>query len=313
VARPLRITYPGAFYHVTARGNERKAVFRSTRDREKFLEYLATASQRYDAVVHAYCLMDNHYHLLLQTPAANLPQIMRHINGAYTTYFNVKRTRCGHLFQGRYKAILVDIDEYAKELSRYLHLNPVRAKLVPAPADYPWSSYRDYIGQRKAPDWLFRELILGYFGGNLSKAQKRYHDFVSTIAVDQAHVNPLDAVSGSTLLGSAAFISFVKESYLVGRAPDQNLPALKQLADRLSIPDICAEVEHAFTGQPQLARGIELYLCQKYTRMKLKEIGVYFGIGESGVCKAGRRVEKRMKSDRRLNKQIEALEKRITK
>ena len=99
MARPLRINYPGAFYHVTSRGNERKAVFKSNRDREKFLEYLETATLRYDAVVHVYILMDNHYHLLLETPSGNLPQIMRHINGAYTTYFNINRKRSGHLFQ----------------------------------------------------------------------------------------------------------------------------------------------------------------------------------------------------------------------
>ena len=130
MARPLRIAFPGAFYHVTARGNERKAVFKSIRDRQKFIEYLETATERYNAVIHAYCLMDNHYHLLLETPSGNLPQIMQHINGAYTTYFNLKRVRAGHLFQGRYKAILVEMDEYAKELSRYIHLNPVRAKLA---------------------------------------------------------------------------------------------------------------------------------------------------------------------------------------
>ncbi len=108
MARALRITFPGAFYHVTSRGHERKAVFKSTRDREKFLEYLESATQRYDALIHAYCLMDNHYHLLLETPSGNVSQIMRHINGAYTTYFNVNRDRSGHLFQGRYTAILVD-------------------------------------------------------------------------------------------------------------------------------------------------------------------------------------------------------------
>lgn len=108
MARPLRINYPGAFYHITARGNEQKDIFKSKRDRIKFLEYLESSSERYDAVIHAFCLMNNHYHLLLETPAGNLPQIMRHINGAYTTYFNVKRNRFGHLFQGRYKAILVD-------------------------------------------------------------------------------------------------------------------------------------------------------------------------------------------------------------
>ena len=136
MARPLRITYPGAFYHITSRGNERKSVFKSRQDRIRFLGYLCSASERYDAVVHAYCLMDNHYHLLLETPSGNLPQIMRHINGAYTTYFNVKRSRSGHLFQGRYKSILVEKDEYAKELSRYIHLNPVRANMVAVPEEY---------------------------------------------------------------------------------------------------------------------------------------------------------------------------------
>jgi putative transposase len=140
MARALRITFPGAFYHVTSRGNERKVVFKSIRDREKFLEYLESATQRYDALIHAYCLMDNHYHLLPETPSGNLSQIMRHINSAYTTYFNVKRDRSGHLFQGSYKAILVDMDEYAKELSRYVHLNPVRAKIVETPEEYDWSS-----------------------------------------------------------------------------------------------------------------------------------------------------------------------------
>ena len=135
MARPLRIEYPGAFYHVTSRGNERKDIFKSQRDREKFLSYVESAVVRYGAVVHTWCLMSNHYHLLLETPAGNLSQIMRHINGAYTTYVNVKRKRAGHLFQGRYKAILVEADAYALELSRYMHLNPVRASMVVNPSN----------------------------------------------------------------------------------------------------------------------------------------------------------------------------------
>jgi putative transposase len=144
MARPLRITYPDAFYHITSRGNEQKPVFKSRKDRIKFLEYLESATERYNAVIHAYCLMDNHYHLLLETPSGNLSRIMAHINGAYTAYFNRKRDRAGHLFQGRYKAIVVEADEYAKELSRYIHLNPVRAKIVELPEGYEWSSYIYY-------------------------------------------------------------------------------------------------------------------------------------------------------------------------
>ncbi len=211
MARPLRIQYPGAFYHVTSRGNERKSVFKSKRDREKFLEYLETASLRYGAVIHAYCLMDNHYHILLETPSGNLSQIMRHINGAYTTYFNVKRVRSGHLFQGRFKAILVDMDEYAKELSRYIHLNPVRAKMVEKPEDYQWSSYQDYIGSRKPNKWLQREYILGYFGSTASTSQKAYKKYV-TAMLNKKYQSPLSEVFASTFLGGMEFIKTIKET-----------------------------------------------------------------------------------------------------
>lgn len=118
MTRPLRIAYPGAFYHVTSRGNEQKDVFKSRRDWGKFIEYLASATDRYGAAIHAYFLMSNHYNLLLETPEGNLSLIMRHINGAYTTHFNIKLKRAGHLFQGRFKAILVEADEYTAELSR---------------------------------------------------------------------------------------------------------------------------------------------------------------------------------------------------
>ena len=153
MARPLRIQYPGAFYHVMSRGNEQKEIFKSRRDREQFLGYLETATTRYGAVFHSYCLMNNHYHLLLETPEGNLSQIMRHINGAYTTYFNTKRKRAGHLFQGRFKAILIEADEYALELSRYIHLNPVRAGMVETPVTYEWTSYSAYVGLRQTEDW----------------------------------------------------------------------------------------------------------------------------------------------------------------
>ena len=164
MGRPLRIEYPGAFYHVTARGNEQREIYKSIADRERFLGYLASATERYGAAVHVWCLMTNHYHLLMETPEGNLSRIMRHINGAYTNYFNTKRRRAGHLFQGRYKAILVDRDAYALELSRYIHLNPIRAGMSQRPEEYVWSSYRNYAGQQVAPGWLRREGILRITG-----------------------------------------------------------------------------------------------------------------------------------------------------
>lgn len=310
MARPLRITFPGAFYHITSRGNEGKVVFKSKRDREKFLEYLESATRRYDALIHAYCMMDNHYHLMLETPSGNLSQIMRHINGAYTTYFNIKRKRSGHLFQGRYKAILVEIDEYAKELSRYIHLNPVRAGMVEKPEAYQWSSYPFYIGQKKAPEWLHREFILGYFGEKESIAQKRYHDFVNTL-LGEEYESPLKDVVSSTLLGNADFISYIKETFLSDKKPDKDLPALKELAPKALMQDIFDAVNESFSNNAKLARNVNMYLCQKYTGEKLKDIGRHFGISESGVSQAGRRVRTWMEKDKNLRREIGKLEKRI--
>lgn len=310
MARALRITFPGAFYHVASRGNERKAVFKSKHDREKFLEYLESATQRYDARIHAYCLMDTHYHLLLETPSGNLPQIMRHINGAYTTYFNIKRDRSGHLFQGRYQAILVDIDEYGKELSRYIHLNPVRAKMVETPEEYNWSSYQFYIGKQRPVKWLYRDFILGYFGKKISSAQKGYQQFVNAL-VHQKYGSPLDQVVSSTLLGSADYIAFIKDKILSAKKPDKELPALKELVKKPTLQDIFKEVELVFTKNKVLARNVKMYLCQRYSGEKLKEIGRRFDIGESGVSQASRRIAQKIETDRKLKKMIVQLERKI--
>jgi REP element-mobilizing transposase RayT len=195
MARPLRIQYPDAFYHVTARGNERKDIYKTATDRQKFLVYLESASQRYLAVIHAYCLMSNHYHLLLQTPLGNLSKIMQHINSSYTTYFNVKRKRSGHLLQGRYRAIVIDADSYACELSRYIHLNPVRAGMVDTPESYQWSSYHGYVNSRLRAPWLTTKFVLGYFSGTDQEAA--YRDFVHAM-LGKEFSSPLDATIGST-------------------------------------------------------------------------------------------------------------------
>jgi len=311
MARPLRFLYPGAVYHITSRGNERKAVFKSVRDREKFLEYLESAVEKYQALIHAYCLMDNHYHLLLETPSGNLPRIMRHINGAYTTYFNVKRDRSGHLFQGRYKAILVEKDEYAKELSRYIHLNPVRAKMVESPEDYVWSSYQSYIGIKKAPKWLHQEFILGYFGNKISNARSGYRGFVDSLK-NKEYKSPLSEMVGSTILGSAVFIEFVKDNFLHGKISDKNIPALCALADKAKMDDIFDAVETVFGKEGTICRNVKMYLCQRLTDEKLKDIGERFGIGESGVSQACRRVKVKMKNDKKLTKDITKVENKLT-
>ncbi len=148
MARPLRIEYDGALYHITSRGNERKDIYHSTGDKEKFLEIVEEAYKRFKVVIYAYCLMTNHYHLLMETPKANLSRCMQYINSVYTTHFNRKRKRSGHLFQGRYKGFLVEEVSYLTKLSRYIHLNPIRANMAKSPEDFEWSSYRYYVNEK---------------------------------------------------------------------------------------------------------------------------------------------------------------------
>ena len=158
MARPLRIEYPGAYYHVTSRGNERKAIFRDGSDRRKFLELLSSSIKQFILRLHAYVLMDNHYHLLVETPVGELSRAIRYLNGVYTQYINRRHRRVGHLFQGRYKAILVDKDSHLIELSRYIHLNPWRVRRgARDPLKYQWSSLKAYTGREKAPPWLVTE------------------------------------------------------------------------------------------------------------------------------------------------------------
>jgi putative transposase len=304
MARPLRIEYPGAFYHVTSRGNEQKDVFRSQRDREKFLDYLASATERYGAVLHAYCLMTNHYHLLLETPDGNLSQIMRHINGAYTTYFNVKRKRAGHLFQGRYKAILVEFDEYAMELTRYIHLNPVRAGMVALPEEYRWSSYRSYIGLSPAPSWLRQEALLDYFGTSATNAKQRYRSFVEDL-LGTAYESPLKETFGTAVLGTEGFVAMIAETHIAAKGVDRTIPGLQAFASRPEPEAILSAVSSVMGENEKLARQVGMYLCHRHSGKKLKEIGALFGVGETAIAEARRLLSRKLKEDRQLAKTVE--------
>ncbi|MBI3399767.1 MAG: transposase [Deltaproteobacteria bacterium] len=307
MARPLRIEYPCAFYHVTSRGNEQKEILKNDKDKEKFISYLESATIRYDAAIHAYCLMNNHYHLLIETPSGNLSQIMRHINGAYTTYFNLKRKRAGHLLQGRYKAILVDADEYAQELSRYIHLNPVRAGITERPEEYAWSSYKCYISKGKKPEWLRIEFILRYFGKKEADAQKKYRLFVDSV-IGSEYENPLVETIASTILGSADFVKEITKKYLNDKQKDRNLPALRQLFRKPTTEKIMDTVKSVIADDEKLSKVASIYFCHRYSGVSLKEIGIRLGIGESAVSQASRRFAIRAANDSKLKKTVEKIE-----
>jgi putative transposase len=178
MARPLRLEYSGALYHITSRGNGRAKIFRSDKDRDGFLTIVDAVIQKYRWLLHAYCLMDNHYHLVVETPEGNLSRGMRQLNGLYTQKFNWRHHGTGHVFQGRYKAILVDKESYLLELCRYIALNPVRAKIREKPEDWPWSSYRPTAGLSSPPSFLITDWILGQFGKRKKQAQSWYRTFV---------------------------------------------------------------------------------------------------------------------------------------
>lgn len=302
MSRPLRIEYPGAFYHVTFRGNERKMVFQSTRDREKYLSYLESAHHRYGAIIHVYCLMGNHYHLLLETPRGNLSKVLHHINGAYTTYFNIKRGRSGHLFQGRFKGILVEKDAYCKELSRYIHLNPVRAGMVKSPLEYPWSSYRSFIGKDKKPDWLTTELVLGDFGGEGRKGYRRYREYVERGETNEQE-SPFKRVIASTFLGSEEFINRIRTEYLERRKIDKrNVPAIKKVLRGPSLEDIEKAVVKVLGKDHTLYKKVCIYLSHRYSGMRLDEIGAYFGMKGSAVSQLSGRFKETIKGDKELGR-----------
>ena len=178
MARPLRIEFAGALYHVTSRGNERRPIFRTNRDRQAFLAFLATVTRRFGWSVTAWVLMNNHFHLVIQTPEPNLSRGMQWLNGTYAAWFNHRYGRCGHLFQGRFKALIIDKETYFAEVLRYVVLNPVRAGLVARPENYRWSSYRATVGQESAPDWLDTAAVHDLFADDVSTAQVQYRDFV---------------------------------------------------------------------------------------------------------------------------------------
>ncbi len=301
MGRPLRIEYPGALYHITSRGNERKDIFIDDKDRIRFLEMLSDYHDRYGIILHSCVLMNNH-HLLLETPMGNLSQIMRHINGAYTTYYNTKRKRAGHLFQGRYKAILVEADEYKGELSGYIHLNPVRAAITGRPEEYQWSSYQYYIGKKKAPKWLTMDFLLGYFGKDKTARQKKYSEFVNA-QIDKEYDSPLRKTVASTILGGTLFVNEIKDKYLSGKKKDRNLPALRELT-KTKIEEIIRWVEAALGKNEVLSKKAAIYLCHRSSGRTLREIGRHFGIGESAVSQTSRRFTALLDKDKKLNKKI---------
>jgi REP element-mobilizing transposase RayT len=236
MARPLRLEFPGATYHVTSRGDRREPIYRDDADRAAQLQVIGAAMDRFDAQVLAYCLMGNHYHLVVHTPQANLSALMRQVNGVYTQMFNRRHALVGHLFQGRFKAILVDTDAYLMALCRYVERNPVAAGLVGPPGDWAWSSYRAHAGQTDAPPWLDTSALFAHLLGAPPQDATECARAASLYAslVDDAPAASLwqEGLTAQIFLGDAPFVARMQAlaSAAQTRAADipraQRLPAL---------------------------------------------------------------------------------------
>jgi len=321
MARPLRIEYPGAFYHVINRGNAGENIFKSKRDREKFLEYLQKAGERFSTIIHTYCLMDNHYHLLMETPEPNLSGALQWINVSYALYFNRKRHRSGHLFQGRFKAIVIDADEYLKQLSRYIHLNPVRAKITHTPAAYPWSSYHAFTGKEKPPQWLETQCLLSQFGRSKKDAIRSYRSYVEEVEAD-ALENPHKHIVGGVILGDTDFVNWVKEQFLSVRDDEDEIPQLKKLKPRPSLETIvrvvgdemrCSEEEIFEKGRHKnRGREVAIFLARDFSGVSCKALGKYFGgISGPAITLSYNHFTGKLASDKRLMGKINKMKKRM--
>ena len=295
MARPLRIAFAGALYHVTARGNERKPVYRDAHDRRRFLERLAGVVRTHRLRVHALALMRNHFHLLLETPEANLSRAMGQLTGFYTQDCNRRHRRSGHLFQGRYKAIVVQKDAYLLELSRYIHLNPVRVGEVSQAWQFPWSSAAAYVGKAVVPEFLTVEEVLAHFGRRHAAAQRRYAEFLAEGARN-APGTPWGAVEGQVLLGERAWVDRMKRR-LRGTAVPQEVVAMKALQPRpglsVVLTQVCrvAKVDRERIVRPRgdrggWARAAAMALAWEIAGLRQREIGRQFGVGAHAVSKA---------------------------
>jgi putative transposase len=277
MTRPLRLEFPGALYHVTARGDNHGIIFVDDTDRRKWLSVMALVSSRFNFHVHAYCQMGNHYHIVIETIEGNLNQGMRQLNSLYSQHFNRRHERVGHVFQGRYKAILVHKDSHLLELARYIALNPVRAGLVTQAGDWLWSHYNAAIGASDAPSWLVTDWLLSQFAHQGERALHAYQMFV---ADGVGAASPLLNVRHQLVLGNAEF-----EALHRPRLENVDLTAISKKQRRLGALPLQAYADHYPDRDQAMAAA---YFSTAFT---MRDIGRHFGVCYRTVGRAIKRFE----------------------
>ncbi len=278
MARPLRIEFAGALYHVTSRGNEGADIFFRDDDRRAFLGTLERVCGRFDWRCYAYCLMRNHYHLLVETPDGNLSKGMRQLNGVYTQSVNRRQGRVGHLFQGRFKGILVQKEAYLLELARYIVLNPVRAGMVKEPEEWPWSSYQGTVGLTKKEEFLYTDWLLSGFGDTRRRATRAFARFV---AEGKQGGSPWTDLKNQVYLGSERFVEQMQRRI-------RNDQSLQEIPKRQQRP-VARELAYYAKRYKSRDRAIaEAYRSGAYS---MREIGAYFGVGRMTVSRVVKKHE----------------------
>lgn len=281
MARSLRIEFPGALYHVTSRGNRREDIYLDKGDRLIWMDTLDSVCTRMNWVCHAYCQMTNHYHIVVETPEGNLSLGMRQFNSRYAQWFNRRHGRVGHVFQGRYKSILVEKDPYLLEVSRYVVLNPVRAGAVRDVAEWGWSSYRAMVGETEAPAWLSTDWLLSQFAPKRVEAVRAYVDFVQS-GLEQP--GPWRHLKNEIFLGSLSFVREMQNLQEQGGDLSE-IPRAQRRAEPKSLESFRQQYPHRKEAMAQA------YLSGGYL---LKEIAYHFGVHYSTVSRAIRRYGKPM-------------------
>ena len=280
MARPLRVQFPGAIYHITSRGNAGLPIFADDIDRHSLLLLFQETFSRFNWLCYAYCLMDNHYHLLVETVDGNLSQGMRHLNGVYTQRHNRRNSRTGHVFQGRYKSILVERESYLLELCRYVVLNPVRAGMVKQPENYSWSSYRVTAGLDKKPSFLATDWILAQFAGQRHEAREQYREFVLAGIKEPS---PWSSLKSKVIIGGREFIEKIAP-WLKDSSEMTEIPKRERLASRPPLDDLF----HKQTITSRDRRNEAIVTAHLQYGYSLAEIGNHLGLHYTTISKVVR-------------------------
>ena len=311
MARRPRIHFPGALYHVITRGNQKQGVFLDEKDFNQFLIYLSNCKSRFPFRLYAYALMHNHIHFLIEVAETPLSRTMQTLLFAYAHYFNLRYGEVGHLFQGRYKAILCDKDAYLLELVRYIHLNPVRAKIAKAPEDYVWTGHLSYLG-KGGKGLIDEDFVLNQFGGGRSLARRRYRQFVWE-GISEGHEGKYYQVKDQRYLGEDGFIDRIEieKEKAEGWVYEIPLEAISHEATRAT--GIREDKLYSVTRDREGAhgRGIVAYLARVISDYTVREIGGHFGRSPVAIGEAIRKVEDRVGRDRSFAKAIKRMREKL--